>query len=117
MKSILQKPDTLGAIASTLCVVHCLATPLLFIAHTCTLGVCETAPGWWKSLDYLFLAISFFAIHRSTQTTSKKVMKYALWTNWAALFFLIINEKNTMDFITRNNYLFHRFYTCWAASI
>jgi len=33
------------------------------------------------------------AIYRSTQTTSKNFMKYALWISWETLFFLIINEK------------------------
>ncbi len=93
MKLSIQKPDTLGAIASTLCVIHCLATPLLFIAHTCSLGGCETTPVWWRNLDYFFLAISFFAIYRSVQTTSKNYMKYALWLNWGVLFSLILNEK------------------------
>lgn len=93
VKLILQKPDAFGALASTLCIIHCLATPLLFIAQTCAMGGCETAPVWWKSLDYLFLMISFIAIYRSTKTTSKNVMKYALWLCWVALFLLIVNEK------------------------
>lgn len=93
MKFTLQKPDTFGALASTLCVVHCLATPLLFIAHSCSAHGCETTPVWWKNLDFLFLVISFLAIYRSTQTTSKNFMKYALWISWAFLFLLIMNEK------------------------
>ncbi|MEC8536173.1 MAG: MerC domain-containing protein, partial [Bacteroidota bacterium] len=93
MKSITLKPDILGAIASTLCIVHCLATPLLFITHVYDSFVSETVPFWWKNLDYLFLIVSFTAIYRSTQTTSKKFMKYALWAGWAILFSLILNEK------------------------
>lgn len=97
IKSILKRPDTLGALASTLCVIHCLTTPLLFIAHTCTLGGCETSPSWWRNLDYLFLIISFLAVSRSTQHTSKSFMKSLLWISWTALFLLIINEK--MQFV------------------
>ena len=59
MKLIIKKPDTLGALASSLCIVHCLATPMIFIAHSCAIGGCEAAPSWWKNLDYLFLTISF----------------------------------------------------------
>lgn len=93
IKLILQKPDALGAIASTLCVVHCLATPLIFIAHTCGVGACNATPNWWSNLDYIFLLISFFAIKRSVKNTSKYFMKRALWLNWGILFMLVINEK------------------------
>lgn len=89
MKLTLQKPDTFGAISSTLCIIHCIATPFLFVVHSC----CVNTPTWWKSLDYLFLTISFIAIYQSVKTTSKKYMKYALWICWVALFFVIINEK------------------------
>ena len=73
MKLILQKPDTFDALASTFCIIHCLATPLLFIAHACTANDgCAAVPIWWRSLDFLFLAISFIAVYCSTRTTSKK---------------------------------------------
>tara|TARA_B100000963_G_C22573602_1_gene647296 strand:+ start:413 stop:811 length:399 start_codon:yes stop_codon:yes gene_type:complete len=93
MKLIAVKPDVFGAIASSLCVVHCLATPLLFISHLYTSTGYETVPFWWKDLDFLFLVISFTAIYRSTKTTSKNFMKYALWVGWILLFSLILNEK------------------------
>ena len=93
MKSILYKPDTFGALASTLCLIHCFATPFLFIAHTCSLSCSEAAPLWWQSIDYLFLVISLFAVYRSTQTSSNKFIKPLLWINWVALFVLIVNEK------------------------
>ena len=94
VKLILQKPDTFGALASTLCVVHCLATPLIFIAHACGVNDgCATTPIWWQSLDYLFLIIGFIAVYRSAHTTSKKVMKLLLWGIWILLFIMIINEK------------------------
>ncbi|WP_335974521.1 MerC domain-containing protein [Gaetbulibacter jejuensis] len=93
MKIILQKPDTVGALASTLCLLHCIATPLLFIVHSCAAGGCASSPFWWKSLDFVFLAISLIAVKRSTQNTSKPFMKPLLWISWSCLFFLIINER------------------------
>lgn len=93
MKSIALKPDIFGAIASSLCLVHCLVTPLLFLSHVYASSGTDAVPFWWKDLDYLFLAVSFVAINRSTQTTSKKFMKYALWAGWMILFSLILNEK------------------------
>lgn len=75
MKLSLNKPDVFGAFASTLCLLHCIATPLLFIVHSCSIGGCSATPVWWKSIDYLFLVISFFAIYRSTQTTTSTFIK------------------------------------------
>ena len=75
MKIALYKADTVGAIASTLCVIHCLATPFIFVVQSCTAACCANAPGWWASFDYIFLLISFVSIYRSTQTTTKKIMK------------------------------------------
>lgn len=93
MKLTLQKPDTIGALASTLCMIHCFATPFIFIAHTHASACCDTAPTWWKWIDYLFLVVSFFAVSRSTKTTSKNWMRIALWISWTALFAIIVNER------------------------
>lgn len=93
MKLLLRKPDAFGAFASTMCVVHCLISPFLFVAHSTNIHSIGTSPFWWKSLDFVFLVFSFWAIYRSVQTSSKKSMKYILWANWGALFFVIINEK------------------------
>lgn len=98
MNSTLYKPDSIGALASSLCLIHCVATPFLFIAQSCSATCCESAPSWWVSLDYLFLALSFWAIYQSTQNTSKKIMKPLLWTLWSLLFLIVINERlNWMD--------------------
>ena len=93
-KITLQKPDTFGALASTLCLIHCLLTPLLFLSHqSINDHHHHAAPVWWKSLDFLFLGISFIAVYRSTQTSSKPMMKYFLWSSWILLAGLIFNEK------------------------
>ena len=88
-----QKPDNLGAIASTLCLLHCISTPLIFIAQAGSLSCCSTPPTWWKLIDILFVIISFFAIYNSTRTSSSKLMKASLWFFWFLLFFIILNEK------------------------
>lgn len=103
MKITILKPDTLGATASTICLIHCVATPFIFLAHVTT-GCCNTSvPLWWQSVDYIFLLISFFAVYRSTKNTSKKIMKPALWVSWTLLFGVIINEK--FEFIHIPEYL------------
>jgi len=88
-----QKSDELGAMASGLCLMHCVATPFIFLVQSCTVTGCSEAPIWWRFIDYLFLIISFFAIYRTTQTTSSTWMKPALWGSWGLLCFIILNEK------------------------
>ncbi|MFV9551877.1 MerC domain-containing protein [Algibacter sp. PT7-4] len=94
MKLALNKPDFFGALASTLCLIHCLATPFIFIAQACSINDgCANSPIWWQSLDYLFLAISFIAIYLSTQKSSNKIIAAALWASWTLLVIIILNEK------------------------
>lgn len=88
-----EKSDILGSVASSLCLIHCMATPFLFIAQSYSATQSESTPIWWKSIDYIFLVISFFAIYWSTKTTSKKWVKPMLWISWIVLALIIINEK------------------------
>jgi len=103
--SVLYKPDTIGSIASMLCLIHCVATPFIFITQACTMSCCAGAPTWWQSIDYIFIVISFFAILRSTQTSSNKIIKIALWTTWF-LFFLSIINKTIEIFYIHQNYVY-----------
>ncbi|MDC6366507.1 MULTISPECIES: MerC domain-containing protein [Flavobacteriaceae] len=87
------KSDIIGATASGLCLVHCLATPFLFIAQAGLIAGGEASPPWWGAIDLFFLIISFFAIIWSNKTTSKKWVGYALWACWLLLAFVVLNEK------------------------
>ena len=82
-----------GAAASTLCLIHCLATPFLFAAHTVHLHENYGSPSWWGLLDVVFITISFLAVFWSVRNTSKKWMKWALWLSWAMLAGILLNEK------------------------
>lgn len=72
--------------------MHCVATPFLFLAQACT-DCAHAAPGWWKQIDTVFLLLSFWAIYRSTQTTSLNFIKPLMWSGWGILTLLILNEK------------------------
>ncbi|WP_271783219.1 MerC domain-containing protein [Aquimarina algiphila] len=85
--------DTLGILASGLCLLHCLFTPFLFLAHTGSALFHEGYSFWWKSLDIIFLGLSFIAIRQSTKTTTNLKIKYAFWSTWLLLFIIILNEK------------------------
>ena len=87
----LQKSDAVGVISSGLCMIHCLATPVFFIAATCSTSCCNAAPLWWQWIDYAFLIISFIAITHSIKSTNSNLVKYGLWVSWVALFLFILN--------------------------
>lgn len=89
---ISSKSDSIGALASGLCLLHCIATPFLFVIQPISVQS-ESAPIWWKSLDYVFLLISFFAVYWSAKNSSRNWVKYALWISWTLLTLAIINEK------------------------
>ena len=88
-----QKSDTLGALASSLCLIHCLATPLIFIGHTTSVHQCHAAPVWWRAIDFIFLAISFIAVYNSSKHTTKKWIRYAFWFCWGLLAIVIFMER------------------------
>jgi len=85
--------DFIGAFASGLCLIHCIATPFIFIAQTCSATCCVEAPKWWTAIDILFIGISFFAVYWSAKNSSKSWMVNALWMSWIGLCFVILNEK------------------------
>ncbi|MBS9463945.1 MerC domain-containing protein [Flagellimonas sp. 389] len=87
------KSDIIGALAGSLCFVHCLATPFFFVAQA-GLAIDEAShPWWWGTLDILFLAISFFAVYWSTKNTSKSWIKCVFWSLWILLAVIVLNEK------------------------
>lgn len=88
-----QKSDIFGAMASSLCLIHCMITPFIFVAQTCSVTCCSSAPTWWRSIDIFFLIISFFAVYWSSISTSKQWLKISFWTCWIAMFMLIVNES------------------------
>ena len=90
---VTSKSDIIGGMASTLCLIHCLATPLVFVAQAEVIGHGEAHPMWWGLLDIVFLVISYFAVWWSRQTTRKIWIRYALWVSWVVLTMIIFNEK------------------------
>ena len=102
MKLAINNSDSIGALASTLCLIHCLITPFIFVVQSCAASCCASAPSWWVFFDYLFLTISFFAIFKSTKTTQSNFIKIALWSFWVLLLCLILNESIEVLLINKN---------------
>ena len=93
MNIIIKKSNNIGVIASSICLVHCLSTPVIFVTQLCTDSCCENSPIWWKWVDSIFLIISFFAVYHSSKLTSKKWIAISLWISWFFLLFIILNER------------------------
>lgn len=93
MNITIKKPDNLGVIASVLCFLHCLATPLLFALQATSAESLQSAPFWWKNIDFLFLGLGFLAIFHSSKKSTNNTIKIALWSIWILLALLVINEK------------------------
>ncbi|MEE3035306.1 MAG: MerC domain-containing protein [Bacteroidota bacterium] len=92
MKINIYNSDYLGLFTSTLCLSHCLATPLLFVAQTHTISCCEFLPFWWEYLTFFFIILSFFAVYYSMKKTSKKFMKTIFLSSWLFLSILLFND-------------------------
>ena len=94
MRLILDKSDTFGAIASFLCLVHCIVTPFIIIVlQTYSPEGIIINPIWWQNLDLILLLISLIAVNHSTRNTSKKFVKIGLWSCFIILSVFILNEK------------------------
>ena len=93
VKSSIQNIDIYGIIVCTLCLLHCIATPLIFFSVALSNDNKISPPFLWRNLDYLFLVISLFIVYNSAKNTTKPIMKYILGISWLGLFLVIINEK------------------------
>ena len=94
--------DSIGIIASTLCLIHCVATPFIFIAKACTATCCSDAPTWWIMIDYLFLIISFLAIFFISKNLNIKWLKISFWLSWFVLLFTILNHSVNIIHLPKN---------------
>ena len=89
----------MGALASGLCLIHCLATPFIFAAHSGMHGQGHEhghgheSPFWWSLIDSLLLVVSFLAVLWTARKAGKMWVKVMLFVSWGALFVIIMNEK------------------------
>jgi len=88
------KSDLIGIVASSLCLIHCISTPLIFISQACTKTCCSSStPAYWKWVDLLFLLISLISVYKSTERSTSQFLRLSLWFSWLALCFTISNEQ------------------------
>lgn len=83
--------DYVGASASTLCLVHCMLTPVLFAVQATSLSCADISPAWWQAIDFLFLVISFFAIYFTARSSTSVWVSRGLYFWWFILALIIVN--------------------------
>ncbi len=96
IKFLTNNSDFFGVLTCSLCLVHCISTPLIIISLSSLNTKLSMSYSWWSNLDYVFLLISFFMVYFSTQITKAKWMKYFFWLSWFSLLLIIINEKTEL---------------------
>lgn len=82
----INKADLIGIVSSSICLVHCIATPLLiaFGAGSITNPI----------FKYLFLIISFVSIFKATENVTNKRIAILLWVSfWGFLFSTLFQEE------------------------
>lgn len=88
--------NNIGIIASVLCLIHCLATPFIFVVQAGVLAYENSHRQLWGLLDLVFLIVSLLAVWWSGKTTSKPWIRLTLWISWIFLVFIVLNEKLTL---------------------
>lgn len=88
-----KKPDELGMLSSALCIVHCLATPVLLTILPISAATQGGSQSWWGWLDIFFLLISSFAVFFAVQRSSKTWLRVSMVVSWLMLCFFILNER------------------------
>jgi hypothetical protein len=96
------KSDYFGILASGLCLIHCFATPFVFLVRSCSSACCADTPVWWKIIDYLFVMISLVAVIQVLKSSTKKLVKFGFIVSWLSLLILILNESLIMFSMFKN---------------
>ena len=93
MKLIIINSDRIGALSSGLCMLHCFATPFLFLSQSSLIFISVDFTLTWFILNYVFLFISFIAIYHSVKNSTNRFIRIFLYLFWVVLSGLIINES------------------------
>lgn len=93
----INKADLIGILSSSICLLHCLATPLLI-----AFGAGFITNPFFK---YLFLIISFVSIFKATENITSKKISLLLWISfWGFLFSTLFQEE--YEWLHYSGYLF-----------
>jgi hypothetical protein len=92
-KKLISKADILGALASGLCLIHCLAVPVLVVLQKATH---EMAHMHW--LDGPFVILSLIAVYFASKNAHTPWVAKSMWVAWVAFAVGIIFEHYSTFF-------------------
>lgn len=120
MNLTIKNSDFVGVLSNILCMLHCLATPLLFVSQI----KAHSVPFSWQAINILFIIISAFAIYRSINVSNNIFIKIFMPLFWIILSVFIIDEVfhlhhyiHEIHFIHDINHKNGEIFTYSAASI
>jgi len=93
--------DKIGITSAVICAVHCLVIPAIFLLKyswedttaVAGAGWGSGLPHWWETLDYIFLAVGFYAVFHATTHTPSRWVKISLWLFWLCLAIAVVFES------------------------
>lgn len=88
--------DKIGITASILCLIHCLALPILFTLSADTLHLVghET-----PTLDYIFAGVALIAAYFSARRTNNNKIKIAFGIGWTFFIIGVLLHNNPYLFV------------------
>ena len=84
--------DKVGVASNILCMLHCFATPFIFLSQTQTAHISHDVPFAWQIINYFFITVSAIAVYYSAKNSTNNIVKFLMVVFWLILSFLIISE-------------------------
>jgi MerC mercury resistance protein len=88
--------DKIGITASILCLIHCLALPILFTVSADTLHLVNHE---MPIIDYIFAGVALVAAYLSARKTTNTKVKIAFGVGWAFFILGVLLHDNPYLFI------------------
>jgi len=79
MKTVLShnRADVMGITGSVLCIIHCVATPVLVVTATWLQeGALRTA---FEGMDYVFIGVNAIAVYLAARHSHQPFIRWLLW--------------------------------------
>jgi hypothetical protein len=92
METTKYKADNIGIMSSTICLLHCIATPFIFITGSCAVSCCNNSPIWWRLIDFIFIIISFVAVYYAAKRNYKTWLKLSFYIAFTLLLLIVLNK-------------------------
>lgn len=99
----LKNPDLLGVVASSLCLIHCVLTPFLFLSSVLIVispdGNEGEIPLIWNAVEIVFLILSFWSVRQATRQNSHPWIGFGLYMSWLILATTVLFEWIDVHFL------------------